>query len=204
MGQQRPRSRETAPGLGSILPRRTASQKGISCSMRGSRSPWRGQDDRPRRSSRTPFSPPKHCLWPPDAASLLGGDHLARPTRPATKSSHASGDQKNPETARKTPFGIARPPQRIMAAFGIWLTLVLCQMSASPPQKRSFHNHFKNYPWEDRPPLLDRPWIDAAASFIIHASPSQMRRAGRQLNRCSIMDIEGDGCTVGPDSQSLK
>ena len=28
MGQQRPRSSETAPGLGSILPRRTASQKG--------------------------------------------------------------------------------------------------------------------------------------------------------------------------------
>ena len=108
-GQQRPRGCETAPGLGSILPRRTASQKGISCSMRGSRSPWRGQDDRPRRSSRTPFSPPKHCLWPPDAARLLGGDHLARPTRSATKSSHASGDQKNPETARKTPLGIARP-----------------------------------------------------------------------------------------------
>jgi hypothetical protein len=53
IGQQRPHSCETASGLGSILPRRTASQKGITCSMRGSRSPWRGQDDRLRRSSRT-------------------------------------------------------------------------------------------------------------------------------------------------------
>jgi hypothetical protein len=53
MGQQRPRSCDTAPGLGSILPRRTASQKGITCSTSGSRSPWRGQDDRLRRPSRT-------------------------------------------------------------------------------------------------------------------------------------------------------
>jgi hypothetical protein len=52
-GQQRPRSCETARGLGSNLPRRTASQKGITCSMRGSRPPWRGQDDRLRRSSPT-------------------------------------------------------------------------------------------------------------------------------------------------------
>ena len=45
----------------SILPRRTASQKGITCSTRG---PWRGQDDRLRRSSRTPSRVASIPPWP--------------------------------------------------------------------------------------------------------------------------------------------
>jgi len=60
-GQQRPRSCETARGLGRNLPRRTASQQGgITCSMRGSRSPWRWHDDRLRRSSPTHKAGCKH------------------------------------------------------------------------------------------------------------------------------------------------
>src|SRR5260370_12018308 len=36
----------------------------------------------------------------------------------------------------------------------------------------------------------------------MHASPPRMRRSGRRLNRCSIMDIEGDGC-IGRTRQSV-
>jgi hypothetical protein len=41
-----------------------------------------------------------------------------------------------------------------------------------------------------------------AASFIMHASTAQMRRAGRQFNPRSIMDVEGDGC-IGGARQSV-
>jgi hypothetical protein len=52
IGQQRPRSCETAPDE-AFYPCRRRPKRGITCSMRGSRSSWRGQDDRLRRSTRT-------------------------------------------------------------------------------------------------------------------------------------------------------
>jgi hypothetical protein len=142
-GRQRPRSCETAPGLGSILPRRTASQKGITCSTRRSGSPWRGQDDRLRRSSRThrwvASIPPRPCTTRAERSNAGPSFRSAFENRASANRNHGS------RRIRATTV--------IKCTFTVIQDYLIQRSNRCPPRLRMLYSGFSHERQEDIGPF---------------------------------------------------
>jgi len=118
----------------------------------------------------------------------------ARGARPGSAFRSALEYQEVPPRGRKRPPRGIFPIGVLPARFKL---LGACQASIEHDEAEPVVEARSHRPaWLDR--LSKRTW---QTSIVVHAS-SQMRRAGRQINPCSIMDLKGDGCIGGNQTVS--